>query len=123
VETRWGSIARNDRPRARRRILDYLKWSRLRRAEPAEEHGPAVAGADVSGAVVGIALLAELLSALSETQGGVLVRVLRGETWREIGAALGCSAANVPYHMRRVRRRWEEVGGDSRLRDPAGPSR
>ncbi len=57
--------------------------------------------------------LAELLAALTETQRIVLVRVLRGETWREVAAALGCSGANVAYHVRRIRRAWEQVTGEA----------
>jgi hypothetical protein len=30
------------------------------------------------------------------------------ETWREAGAALGCTSANVAYHMRHIRRRYDE---------------
>jgi len=99
--------------RARWRILDYLKWSRLRRTEAPDEHPPPADGTDVAGAVVGLALLAELLAALSDTQRIVLVRVLRGETWREVAQALGCSAANIAYHMRCIRGRWEAIAGDS----------
>jgi DNA-directed RNA polymerase specialized sigma24 family protein len=97
--------------RARWRMLDYLKWARLRRTEPADEHAPIADRADVAGAVTDTVLLAELLAALSGTQRAVLVRVLRGETWREVAAALGCSAANVAYHMRRIRRQWEAIVG------------
>jgi DNA-directed RNA polymerase specialized sigma24 family protein len=33
---------------------------------------------------------------------------MAGRTWREAGDALGCSSANVAYHMRRIRRRYAE---------------
>lgn len=95
--------------RARWRMLDYLKWSRLRRTDPAEEQPPLLDATDVAGSVVGLELLSQLLAALSETQRVVLLRVLRGETWREVGEALGCSAANIAYHMRRIRGQWEAI--------------
>jgi len=97
--------------RARWRMLDYLKWARLRRTESTDDHPPIADKADVAGAVADTVLLAELLAALSDTQRVVLVRVLRGETWREVAAALGCSAANISYHMRRIRRQWEAIAG------------
>ena len=27
---------------------------------------------------------------------------------REVGSALGCTSANVAYHVRQIRRQWEE---------------
>ena len=38
-----------------------------------------------------------------------------GLTWREAGSVLGCTSANVAYHMRRIRSQYaawqEETGG------------
>lgn len=96
--------------RARWRMLDYLKWARRRQHQCIDDHPPVADHADVPEAVAVLAQLADLLASLTDTQRIILVRILRGETWREIAASLGCSAANVAYHMRQVRRRWEEVG-------------
>ena len=96
---------------ARWRMLDYLKWSRRRNHDSTSDHPAVIDQTDVAAAVEGVTQLADLLAAVTETQRTILMRVLRGDTWREIAAALDCTASNVAYHMRQVRRRWEEVGG------------
>jgi DNA-directed RNA polymerase specialized sigma24 family protein len=50
----------------------------------------------------------EFLQSLKGAQRAVLAQLMAGRTWREAGDALGCSSANVAYHMRRIRRRYAE---------------
>ena len=95
--------------RARWRILDYIKWARRRRcdepaAEQREEQTP-----DMAPYVLGDALVGQLSQALSQTQQVVLGRLLRGDTWREVASHLGCSSANVAYHVKQIRMHCRDV--------------
>ena len=49
---------------------------------------------------------------LSVTQRAVLACLLAGLTWREAGDLLGCSSANIAYHVRRIRRQYEAWSGE-----------
>jgi len=92
--------------RARWRLLDAIKHARVRRCVSLDEEptpklippDPLAAGAFVS----------EFLSRLNATQRGILTCLLAGLTWRETGRSLGCTSANVAYHVRRIRRLYEE---------------
>jgi RNA polymerase sigma factor (sigma-70 family) len=92
--------------RARWRMLDTVKYTRVRicLSLPEEDGalGP-VAHADETGAE-----LAEFASLLSPLQQQILRCLLNGLTWRDTGAQLGFSSANVAYHVREIRRRYEQ---------------
>lgn len=47
------------------------------------------------------------LAELDERQRRIIGYLLAGLTWREAGEALGCTSANIAYHMRQIRRRYE----------------
>jgi RNA polymerase sigma factor (sigma-70 family) len=98
--------------RARWRILDYIKWARRRRCGEYEPDREPETTADVAPAVVEEALIAKIAEGLSDTQQAVLQHLLRGETWREVAGHLGCSSANVAYHVRQIRSRAAEVAGE-----------
>ncbi len=95
--------------RARWRLLDAVKRARLRRcaaldpevleAHPAPSHSAdaVVAGVDVS----------YFLTRLNPTQKQVARLLMAGLTWREAGTLLGCSSANVAYHVRQIRKQWD----------------
>lgn len=90
--------------RARWRILDYIKWAKRRRpADPLESEDIAEAE-DMAPEVVDRALVDDVGKQLSATQQAVLSELLQGHTWREIAQALGCSSANIAYHVRQIRR-------------------
>ena len=42
------------------------------------------------------------LNGLSPLQRRILTCLLAGYTWRETGALLGCTSANIAYHVRRI---------------------
>jgi len=91
---------------ARWRMLDAIKRARVRRCAPLDEapmHHVSHAEAVVAGACV-----SEFAGQLKEIQRAVLDCLLDGLTWREAGDALGCTSANVAYHVRQIRRRYEE---------------
>ncbi len=98
--------------RARWRMLDYLKWHKRRRdTDPEAEHAQA-APTDVAATVAGATLVDELQADLTQTQRRVLAGVMQGRTCRELAAHLGCSGANVAYHVRKIREKWTALAGD-----------
>jgi len=97
--------------RARWRLLDAVKRGRVRRCLPLEEAmqerlADPDAGAPQSGAFV-----SDFARHLKATQADVLDCLLHGLTWREAGARLGCSSANVAYHVRQIQRQYERWDG------------
>jgi RNA polymerase sigma-70 factor (ECF subfamily) len=93
---------------ARWRLLDAIKRARVRRcasleAEDQEENPTAALETAVAAACV-----AEFAGQLQANQRAVLDCLLAGLTWREAGLVLGCTSANIAYHVRRIRRRYEE---------------
>ena len=62
---------------------------------------------DVETAVAS-ACVSEFAGRLKENQRAVLACLMDGLTWREAGRALGCTSANIAYHVRHIRRRYEE---------------
>ena len=55
--------------------------------------------------------VAAFLDTLTDTQRGILTRLMRGLTWREVGSEMGFTSANVAYHVRRIRREYEAWSG------------
>jgi RNA polymerase sigma-70 factor (ECF subfamily) len=92
--------------RARWRVLDAVKRSRLRRCLPLSvemEDVPGRAGPDI-----GRTFVLDFTCGLKKTQRAVLGCLLSGLTWREAGARLGCTSPNIAYHVREIRRRYDE---------------
>ena len=94
---------------ARWRLLDAVKRARIRRCLPLEE----TARDDIPHpeSAVESAFVSEFADRLKESQRAVLGCLLDGLTWREAGRALGCTSANVAYHVRQIKRRYEEWAG------------
>lgn len=91
--------------RARWRMLDYIKWARRRRcSEPPERLLEGCSG-DFSGEVVAEAALDRVAEQLTPVQQDIVRGLLRGQTWREVAQDMGCSSANVAYHVRQIRER------------------
>ncbi|HLJ57590.1 MAG TPA: sigma-70 family RNA polymerase sigma factor [Chthonomonadaceae bacterium] len=57
----------------------------------------------------GDADLAELNARLTIVQRRILRALMEGYTWREVGALLGCTSANVAYHVRKIRAVYDAV--------------
>ena len=89
---------------ARWRLLDAARRARVRRCASLEDaHVDAlVAGPDPATVV----WVAEFACGLKATQRAVLDCLLRGLTWREAGAVLGCTSANIAWHVRQIQRRY-----------------
>jgi RNA polymerase sigma factor (sigma-70 family) len=92
--------------RAKWRMLDAVKRARVRRCAPLDEDFAPPTPGPVD-AAVDAASLGQFREQLQENQRAVLECLLAGLTWREAGSALGCTSANVAYHVRQIRRRYE----------------
>jgi RNA polymerase sigma-70 factor (ECF subfamily) len=91
--------------RAKWRILDAVRHQRRRRHLPLAD---AEAQAIYSDSPHGLDL-AELLSHLTTMQRRILRALMEGYTWREAGAHVGCTSANVAYHVRRIREVYRQL--------------
>ena len=107
--------------RAKWRLLDAVKRARLRRCVPLEDDAPGAAARALDDALESAAIR-EFSRGLKESQRAVLDCLLAGLTWREAGTVLGCTSANVAYHVRQIRQRYAawaaETPPSSRLTPP-----
>ncbi len=97
--------------RAKWRLLDAVKRGRLRRCLPLEEALLETLADPDGDAGQAQAMAADFSRHLKTTQVAVLECLLIGMTWREAGDRLGCSSANIAYHVRQIQRqyeRWEQ---------------
>ena len=108
LDLRIGSPEQHLIQRARWRLLDALRRARRRRCEPLDETTAEMLPDPDDGHPLDRAALGEFTRQLKQSQQAVLACLLAGLTWREAGAQLGCTSANVAYHVRQIRRRWEE---------------
>jgi RNA polymerase sigma-70 factor (ECF subfamily) len=106
--------------RARWRVLDQIKRARIRRSAPLDE---AVGFRGADGApdnVAAGASLWEFHQMLSPTQQSIVACLMAGYTWCETGEALGFTPANVAYHVRQIKRRYQDwaAGRPTTIRRP-----
>lgn len=96
--------------RARWRLLSFVRAARLRRCLPLRDvilcDDPALIGADNA------MDLANFQATLRAQQQDVLDCLRSGLTWRQTGQVLGCSSANVAYHVRQIRRQYQQRMAD-----------
>jgi RNA polymerase sigma-70 factor (ECF subfamily) len=97
--------------RARWRLLDAIKYARVRRPaihdntdnsqlEPENNASPAEDW-------LATLSVADFAQRLQPMQQAVLSCLMNGLTWREAGHILGCTSANIAYHVRRIRKEYE----------------
>ncbi len=114
VDLSIGSPEQHLIQRARWRLLDAVKRARVRRCASLEaEMLCDEVGTPVETAI-GKVTADEFTGRLNPTQVRVLECLMGGLTWREAGAVLGCSSANIAYHVRQIRQRYTEYAGDER---------
>lgn len=94
--------------RARWRMLDAVKRSRVRRCDPLDDGHTDHRAERAFARLVDSESVSAFSGQLKTNQRQVLEHLLAGRTWREAGEALGCTCANVAYHVRQIRRRYEE---------------
>ena len=86
--------------RARWRILDTIRRQQRRRhSHLSDLDTESLTWSDPPGDFD----IKPLLDLLTPIQRRILRGLLEGYTWREVGSQLGCSSANVAYHVRRIR--------------------
>jgi RNA polymerase sigma-70 factor (ECF subfamily) len=95
--------------RARWRMLDYIKWARRRRCSEPPERLLEGATEDFSGDLVAQTALARAAGELTPVQQSIVAGLMRGQTWREVAQDMGCSSANVAYHVRQIRERCADL--------------
>lgn len=98
--------------RARWRLLDDIKRSRVRKCSPLPED----LGGDLPGKLepeMDTVFVTEFVGTLSGVHGRIVGCLMDGLTWREAGERLGCSSANIAYHMRQIRKRYLEWLGEA----------
>lgn len=96
--------------RARWRILDSIRRQRRRQHVALEDVPPTLASyldTRHSGPDMGA-----LFARLTTIQQRILRALMEGYTWREAGAIVGCTSANVAYHVRRIREVYVHLDGD-----------
>ena len=91
---------------ARWRLLDAVRRARVRRCVPLDDVLADALASEPDPATA--AWVGEFEGGLKATQRAVLDCLLRGLTWREAGAVLGCTSANIAWHVRQIQRRYAD---------------
>ncbi|HVK04541.1 MAG TPA: sigma-70 family RNA polymerase sigma factor [Armatimonadaceae bacterium] len=105
---------------ARWQILDHIRWNKRRSHDALDDlvvETPAMSdnnfgtGSARPGTLdVETRMMVENLETrLSPRQKIILKGLLEGNTWRQIGDSLGCTSANVAYHVRGIRQAYAEM--------------
>lgn len=94
--------------RARWRLLDAMKRASTRRYASLEEQTEDQEGRIYPASAFEEACLTEFTGRLKELHRKIVECLLAGFTWREAGVILGCTSANIAYHMRQIRRQYQE---------------
>jgi len=89
-------------------MLDYIKRSARSRSAPGAGWDTP-AEADVATGIANQSFVQWLTRSGSPVQSVVLTGLLQGRTFREVAGALGCTSANVAYHIRLIRQRARQV--------------
>ena len=114
VDFRIGSPAHYLLKRAKWRILDVIKSNRRRRHDSMADmeetfRSPHNAARDG----LAEATCDQMRTRLSDVQRAILLDLMDGYTWREVGARRGFSSANVAYHIKRIRETYAEIAGET----------
>lgn len=112
LDTKIGSPEQYLIQRARWRLLDSLKRARVRRCASLEDALLELAADDQEQAQAQ-ACLSDFAGRLKDTPRAVLECLLNDLTWREAGEVLGCTSANVAYHVRQIQRQYRAWAGET----------
>ena len=115
VDTRVGTPSQFLVKHARWQILDHIRWSNRRRCEALDgldeslsDDGKPSGASDVEARM----LVTDLERRLNARQRVILRGLLAGWTWRQIGDSMGCTSANVAYHVRGIREAWGKMSAE-----------
>ncbi|HEV2471827.1 MAG TPA: sigma-70 family RNA polymerase sigma factor [Chthonomonadales bacterium] len=92
--------------RARWKVLDAVRSHRRRQHLALDEADTTIAADSTIDSGPDIEAL---FTRLTVVQRRILKALMEGYTWREVGARLGCTSANVAYHVRRIRLAYQEL--------------
>ncbi|NUL83476.1 MAG: sigma-70 family RNA polymerase sigma factor [Armatimonadetes bacterium] len=101
VDTSIGDPRQYLLKRAKWRMLDYIKYNRRRRHDALDGAEDSTYGCAETEAVSS-AHCTQFIQGLTARQQAIVQRLLEGDTWREAGERLGCTSANVAYHIRQI---------------------
>jgi RNA polymerase sigma-70 factor (ECF subfamily) len=97
---------------ARWSILDAVKRSKRSVAIQGHEYIIDTISDSTSDLCHSESVTREFISRLTGIQHDIVICLLEGLTWRETGDILGCSSANVAYHMKQIRKLYEKWNND-----------
>ena len=97
---------------ARWRLLDAAKRWRRRRHDQIDEERVDLEPCTEWDSEVSEIWVDDFVRQLKPTQQAILRYLLVGMTWREAGDGLGCSSANVAYHVRQIQKTYEQWSGE-----------
>lgn len=89
---------------ARWKVLDFVKWSHRRKTDDTLLPDTAVLEQGIAPDVINRTMVREAQTHLSDTQCEVLEGLLQGRTMRELAGSMGCTSANIAYHVGCIRR-------------------
>lgn len=92
---------------ARWRMLDWIRRSRRRRNAALEQECAAI---DHELAQAGEQMdVNQFVARLSPRQAQIACGLMDGWNWREVAAQMGCSSANLGYHLRKIRAEYSRA--------------
>jgi RNA polymerase sigma-70 factor (ECF subfamily) len=105
---------------ARWQILDHIRWNKRRShdaldetfAETVEASDSTIGSGSVQPGTSDVEtkmFVEDLERRLNARQRAVLQGLMEGHTWRQIGDSLGCTSANIAYHVRGIRQAYSEM--------------
>lgn len=121
VDVTVGTSAQFLLKHARWQILDHIRWNKRRSHDaldesfsetlPDTEERVGCSGSTQLGtADVEVKMFVQdLEQRLSQRQKAILHGLMEGHTWRQIGDSLGCTSANVAYHVRGIRQVYSDM--------------
>lgn len=120
VDVTVGTPAQYLLKHARWQILDHIRWNKRRSHDTLDD--TLVETPDIADNNFGTGsarpgthdvevkmMIEDLERRLSERQKMILQGLLDGHTWRQIGDSLGCTSANVAYHVRGIRQAFSDL--------------
>lgn len=105
---------------ARWQILDHIRWNKRRTHDKLDDmlvETQEIAGNNwgTASSVPGTTdvetrlFVQDLERRLNTRQRAILQGLMDGHTWRQIGDSLGCTSANVAYHVRGIRKVFTDL--------------
>jgi RNA polymerase sigma factor (sigma-70 family) len=105
---------------ARWQILDHIRWNKRRSHDALDDlymetmgeedsHFGVSSGYRNTDDVEADLLVSDLERRLNDRQRVILKGLLKGDTWRQIGEDMGCTSANVAYHVRGIREAYSNL--------------